>query len=146
MPRYALSWTACQSSRPSTPRAKLPLPPSWPVSVAAVAYPERTGPLKPLGFPPTHPPPPVPRTRPVQPVRGRGGEHRDPAPGGGVRHGRRGGAGPVRGVELDRIDGRVRERDLGQVLVGDHRRAVRDGRPGRGLADLGTSDGGRESD
>ena len=31
----ALSWTACQSNRPSAPRAKLPLPPSCPVSVAA---------------------------------------------------------------------------------------------------------------
>src|SRR5262249_61963311 len=48
-----------------------PLPPSWPVSVAAVAYPERTGPLKPLGFPPTYPPPPVPWNRPFQPFVGR---------------------------------------------------------------------------
>ena len=71
MPRYALSWTACQSSRPSAPRAKLPLPPSWPVSVAAAAKPERNGPLKPAGFPPTYPPPPVPWNLPFQPFVGR---------------------------------------------------------------------------
>src|SRR5262249_26868960 len=71
MPRYALSWTACQSSRPSAPSAKLPLPPSWPVSVAAVASPERNGPLEALGFPPKYPPTPVPWTLPFQPFVGR---------------------------------------------------------------------------
>src|SRR5262249_2694138 len=71
MPRYALSWTACQSNRPSAPRAKLPLPPSWPVSVAAAAYPRRVGPLKAAGFPPTYPPPPVPWNLPFQPFMGR---------------------------------------------------------------------------
>src|SRR4051812_6632066 len=71
MPRYALSWTACQSSRPSAPSAKLPLPPSWPVSVAAAAKPRRNGPFKAPGFPPTYPPPPVPWNRPFQPFVGR---------------------------------------------------------------------------
>src|SRR4051794_18247671 len=70
MPRYALSWTACQSSRPSAPRAKLPLPPSWPVSVAAAAKPSRNGPFKAAGFPPTYPPPPVPWNLPFQPFVG----------------------------------------------------------------------------
>src|SRR3954447_11625152 len=70
MPRYALSWTECQSSRPSAPSAKLPLPPSWPVSVAAAAKPRRNGPFKPAGFPPTYPPPPVPWNRPFQPFVG----------------------------------------------------------------------------
>jgi hypothetical protein len=63
-----------------------------------------------------------------------------------MRHGRPDAAGPVCVVELDRINGHVRERDLGQALVRDHRRVVREGRLGRDLADLGTSDGGRECD
>src|SRR3954463_13033716 len=71
MPRYALSWTECQSSRPSAPRAKLPLPPSWPVSVAAAAKPRRNGPFNAPGFPPTYPPPPVPWNLPFQPFVGR---------------------------------------------------------------------------
>src|SRR3954453_10725644 len=71
MPRYALSLTACQSNRPSAPRAKLPLPPSWPVLVAAAAKPRRNGLLKPAGFPPAYPPPPVPWNLPFQPFVGR---------------------------------------------------------------------------
>jgi len=63
-----------------------------------------------------------------------------------MRHGRPDAAGPVCVVELDRINGRVQERDLGQALVRDHRRVVFEDRLGRGFGDLGTSGGGRECD
>ena len=97
------------------------------------------------GFPPTYRPrrsPGIARSSPSWAGR------RTPSPDTprGMRHGRPDAAGPARGVEFDRIDGRVRSADLGQVLVRDHRLAVREGGPGRGLADLGTSDGRRECD
>src|SRR5438445_7120599 len=71
MPRYALSTIDCQFSRPFASSAKLPLPPSWPVSVAPAAYPWATGPRKLPALPPENPPPPLPRNRPFQFVTGR---------------------------------------------------------------------------
>src|SRR5688500_14084117 len=70
MPRYALSMINCQFSRPCSSSAKFPLPPSCPVSVAPVANPCATGPRKLFVCPPKHPPPPVPRHRPLQVVIG----------------------------------------------------------------------------
>ena len=101
-------------------------------------------PAQAIGIPAEIPTPAGSLEPPIPALRGQGDEHLHPTPRGGMSHGRSDTAGPVRGVELDRIDGRVRERDLGQVLVRDHRRAVREGRLGRRLADLGTSDGGWE--
>src|SRR2546425_11830144 len=61
----------CQFSHPFASRAKLPLPPSCPVSVAPAAYPCATGPRKLPAFPPENPPPPFPRNLPFQLVVGR---------------------------------------------------------------------------
>src|SRR5438477_10619210 len=61
----------CQFSRPFASRAKLPLPPSCPVSVAPAAYPCATGPRKLSALPPENPPPPFPRNLPFQFVAGR---------------------------------------------------------------------------
>src|SRR5579863_1189525 len=57
---------SCQFSRPFASRAKLPLPPVWPVSVEPDAYPSARGGLTPAALPPTNPPPPIPRNRPFQ--------------------------------------------------------------------------------
>src|SRR5262245_57242589 len=61
---------ACQFSRPLASSAKLPLPPSWPVSVAPAAKPRATGPRKLPGLPPENPPPPFPWNLPFQFVTG----------------------------------------------------------------------------
>src|SRR5438093_9836430 len=61
----------CQFSRPFASRAKLPLPPSCPVSVAPAAYPCATGPRRLPALPPENPPPPFPRNLPFQLVVGR---------------------------------------------------------------------------
>src|SRR2546425_10159619 len=61
----------CQFSHPFASRAKLPLPPSCPVSVAPAAYPCATGPRKLPALPPENPPPPLPRNLPFQFVAGR---------------------------------------------------------------------------
>src|SRR5262249_23247121 len=59
-----------QLRRPLASSAKLPLPPSWPVSVDPAAYPWDTGPTTPFGLPPEKPPPPTPSNRPFQPDMG----------------------------------------------------------------------------
>src|SRR5688572_2563264 len=66
MPTWALFRTACQFRRPLASRAKLPLPPSCPVSVAPAAYPAPAGWMTPAALPPENPPLPVPRNRPFQ--------------------------------------------------------------------------------
>src|SRR2546425_12367162 len=60
----------CQFSHPFASRAKLPLPPSCPVSVAPAAYPCATGPRNLPALPPENPPPPFPRNLPFQFVTG----------------------------------------------------------------------------
>ena len=45
---------------PLASSAKLPLPPSWPVSVAPAAYPAASGCRMAFAFPPEKPPPPTP--------------------------------------------------------------------------------------
>src|SRR3954465_13750718 len=146
MPRHALSWTACQSSRPSPPSAKRPLPPSWPVSVAAAAKPRRNGPFKPAGFPPTYPPPPVPWNLPFQPFEGR-------AMNTFTRH-------PVGGcvtVALTRQDPSAASSSTESMVVFGSETLVRssceitgslcgEGRRGGGLAARGTGAGARECD
>src|SRR5215207_10553612 len=66
MPTCALLRIDCQSRRPLAFSAKLPLPPSCPVSVAPAAQPCAAGWLAPAALPPEKPPPPVPRKRPFQ--------------------------------------------------------------------------------
>src|SRR5436190_740073 len=70
MPRWALSTMDCQFNRPFASSAKLPLPPSWPVSVAPEAKPRATAPRTLMAVPPENPPPPFPRNLPFQFVTG----------------------------------------------------------------------------
>src|SRR6185503_14669351 len=82
MPTWALLRMPCQSRRPLT-SAKLPLPPSCPVSVAPAAYPRPAGCARPKGLPPRKPPPPVPRKRPFQLFSGSAIQMRTLSPAGG---------------------------------------------------------------
>src|SRR5688500_12665174 len=73
---------SCQFKRPFASSAKLPLPPSCPVSVPPAAYPAAGCPA--LGAPPPeNPPPPFPRKRPFQFVVGIAIQIRTLSPAGG---------------------------------------------------------------
>jgi hypothetical protein len=64
-------------------RAKLPLPPSWPVSVEPAANPCAAGARTPAGLPPENPPPPTPWNRPFQFFIGNARKIRTLSPAGG---------------------------------------------------------------